>query len=179
LKTRQLELLKDLAKIASKYKASDWEAALKLLSGTTEPANANKRAARGIAATRTNATAPKSKARIAPVRAKKTAKGKAEKAKVINRKPLPVRNLDEIEVSLELFLSSVPPRQLRFAYSGLFHAKETPESRQQTINDIKRHLLSLPEPDRNALVDRLLRQDNPSENYRRWLQIISQEPSRK
>ncbi|QND74002.1 hypothetical protein [Tardiphaga robiniae] len=179
MKTRQLELLKDLAKIASKYKASDWEAALKLLSGTTAPAKAKKPAARDTVTARTKVVAPKSKARIAPVRSKKVVKGKAEKTKAFNRKPLPVRKIDEIEISLELFLSSVPPRQLRFAYSGLFHAKETPESRQQTISDIKRHLLSLPEADRNLLVDRLLRQDNPSENYRRWLQIISPQPSRK
>jgi hypothetical protein len=193
VKTKQLELLRDLVQIASKYKASDWQAALKMLSAAETGASTKKSSVQVASSKQPKKIGVKSRARIAtPKKAiKKTAiKKAAAKKKAIKKKPtkfrpqalekmVVIRDPTEREISLERLLMSVPPRQLKFAYTGLFQAKETPENRHQVVLEITKYLSALPEPDRAELIDRLLRQDSPKENYRRWLQIIGNDPLRK
>lgn len=159
---KQLALLRDLAKFASKYKASDWQAALRLLSDAQEKST---KKAKVRSATRKIAGPSGS--------AVKKPSSKLGSGAVPSRARSATKPQSKQQTSLDAMLAKVPLRQLRFAYSRLFQEKKAPENRHQIILELKEHLGEMSEAARKETIFLLATPDDATENYRRWLKIIS------
>jgi hypothetical protein len=165
---KQIALLRDLARFVAKYKASDLQAALKAL--TAAQANRPEKAKRasGESAPRKRKS-PKTSVKAKAVPKKRT----VSKARRRQRRG-PSEKSSEHEASIDVLLWQMPPRQLRFTYSRLFHEKQAPEDRQQVISELYEHISKLPEAARLETIAALVsRDDDATENYKRWLNIIS------
>ena len=167
LNKKQIQLLNDLSRLLSKYEASDLQAALRTLK-TAQAKRAKKKATARQPTTRTSRHVTSKSSKKTP---KKTPRNKATTGGVQAK--------TKRDASVEMALFNMSPRELAFTYSRLFHEKHTSESRKQMISDLGEYIRQLPAQARAEAENLLSKDDDATENYRRWLSIISRSAGEK
>jgi hypothetical protein len=152
--------LRELAKLAAKFKPDDWKELLKLL---PPPASRGKAVSSVTAKqTKRGRKAQKGRSRVKAKTTKRTGtRTKPKEAKPQSQRPV------------EVTWKSVSLRKLKFAYSQLFREKETPETRRLLIAKLHERLAQLSTAKRKEALSLLFEENDASENYRQWLRIIA------
>ena len=160
MRQKQARRLRELAKLAAKFKPDDWKELLKLL-----PPQAPQ--AKDV----TRAPAKRAKKKGQPLNQRPAAKVNATKIVTTRatRKDVSAAG----KRAMETRLKSVPLRRLKFAYSQLFNEKEAPETRRLLVSKLQECLAQLTHAKRKEALNLLFQDNDASENYRQWLRIIA------
>lgn len=196
MRAKQLELLRDLAKLLSKYSARDWEPIVRVLRAgkskipelvaTLEAASAPKQKARSKTAVKKKVTAKVSIKVAKATKAKKNAKKPAQKrsAKIAkpsrelsirsSTAPLPESADQHLEAWVKGTLASSTLSELHELYLRATGSKHLPPTRDAVIRTLIELLKRGSPVQKNMFLNLLQRPAyDETESYRRWTEMIS------
>jgi hypothetical protein len=182
LRSRQKELIKDLAKLVAKYSARDWEPIVRLLRAGKAKIPELTAAIESLGKSKSkkpskeSAKKTKSSSKTPHLRAKKS----SSKKKISHQPGLIEGRVSEKTADEHLdswirdMLNDSSPSELRELYSRTIGRKQAPKSREAVTRELTEFLRRSSVDQRASFVNLLQRQPyDPTEDYRRWTQMIS------
>jgi len=182
LKSRQSALVKDLARLLTKYSARDWQPLVRLLTSdpkllfeaiSSKASNSPK-----LQKVRKKVTDNSSAKRRATVKTKKALAKKSSKAGVTksirhDRSSLKAQS-DAEELAYRRVLARASVSDLQALYLRAYNNKQIPKSRTELTAALDKYLKNLSQHERTQLLmSSSHTESDPTETYRRWVDIIS------
>ena len=174
MKSRQAALMKDLARLLTKYSARDWQPFVRLF--TSDPTLLLEAMSGGKA--KTSKTSIKqsrtTKRRSSPKKPTQKNSKLKPKAKGSSTSPKTVEPL-QADAFYRRVLARASIGDLQTLYLRAYNNKQIPKGRTELTASLDKYLRKLPESDRERVLVQLSNalDDDPTETYRRWIDIIS------
>jgi hypothetical protein len=175
LTPRQTKLARELGRLLTKYNARDWQLLGRLLTAKPELLSS---ALSSLEAASSKVEKPRSKKRSGPstvakkprvAKPKRRARSKAKEKQAVEAAR--ERSHDDARRSL----SRASVSHLQALYLHFYRDNQVPKSRSELTGALEKHLHKLPDNER-ARVLRSVTKSDPTDTYRRWVDIISKKP---